>query len=167
MTELGFDLREVEIIESSGGELLPKGKYEVMLSDWEKKQSKSGNDMLVLEFTIIGEHYTNRKLWENLLLWHDNEQARNIARSLLKKLSMAAGVYINQFEDLDEIKAQVALIADVYIQKGKDGREDQNRIGGFENAKKAQPKAAEKPAAVNKLQQAVSGSGEKKKLSWN
>lgn len=50
-------------------EPLPEGVYELRIAKVEERKAKStGDPMLNIEFDVLSEGYTNRKLWANYML---------------------------------------------------------------------------------------------------
>ena len=83
-----FDFSDAEDVKSS---TLPKGKYHVAITNAEVKDSKTGNPMLKLEFTVQDGEYDGRKLWKSFMLKHDNKKVVDIAKSQIKSMCLAAG----------------------------------------------------------------------------
>lgn len=131
MADLGgtFDANQVEPAEGRDFGLLPKGDYRMVIADSDVKAARSGNgNYLKLEYQVVNGPFANRKLWENLNLWHRDHKTRTIAEGTFSAICRAVGVMTPK--DSAELHNR-EFIASVYIKKGKDGAEDENRIGKF------------------------------------
>jgi len=146
----GFNANEIE--PQKAFELLPPGKYKVVISDSEEKQTKRGDgSYLRLTLTVIDGEHEGRKLFDNLNLNNPNDQAAGIARATLSAICRAVGVPTPQASsDLHDIP----LIAVVKIEPAKGEYEAQNRVKGYESAgagvtvpSRNGQAAAKKPAA--------------------
>lgn len=145
----GFNANEIE--PQKAFELLPPGKYKVVISDSEEKQTKRGDgSYLRLTLTVIDGEHEGRKLFDNLNLNNPNDQAAGIARATLSAICRAVGVPTPQASsDLHDIP----LIAVVKIEPAKGEYEAQNRVKGYESAgagvtvPSGKGQAAKKPAA--------------------
>lgn len=85
---------------------IPPGVYEVALSKLELTESKKGNLMVVVWYTILSGDYKNQKLFQNQVV-NDGEKL-NIFKPLLKKLSddeidVTFTSYAKYAELLDEV----------------------------------------------------------------
>src|SRR3990167_6273006 len=88
---LGFDANEVE--PAGDFEAIPAGRYEVMMSDSEWKDTASGNGkFLKLVFTVIAGQYKDKPLVMRLNLVNPSEKAVQIARGQLSAICRAVGV---------------------------------------------------------------------------
>jgi hypothetical protein len=117
-------------------ELVPKGDYEAIIVDSKKKATKTGGEMLVLEFVIIEGPYKNRKLWERLNLVNSSTVAVEIAQGTLSSICRAVGVMTPQ--DSSELHSKPLTIK-VGIRPAQGGYDEQNEIKGY----KVRPVAAE------------------------
>ena len=147
----GFDAKEVE--PQKVFDLLPPGKYKVVISDSEEKPTKKGDgSYLRLTLTVIDGSHEGRKLFDNLNLNNPNDQAAGIARAALSSICRAVGILTPQASsELHDIP----LIAIVKIEPAKGEYEAQNRVKGYESAGVAAPigkgqsaDPAKKPAAT-------------------
>jgi hypothetical protein len=68
---LVFNLDTVE--ESKGFELLPKGTYSAIVDSFEFGESKSGNPMITVVYSITDPEYENRKLYDYMVLAGDGK----------------------------------------------------------------------------------------------
>lgn len=49
-------------------DMIPKGRYPVVIDAVEKKQAKTGTEYYEVQFTVIGEKYAKRKVWRNFFI---------------------------------------------------------------------------------------------------
>lgn len=74
---------------------LPEGIYEVSIAKVEQTVSKSsGNPMLKIEFNILTDGYTGRKVWSNYVL-------TDAAMWKIVELLRAVGIDTDAFLDMD------------------------------------------------------------------
>lgn len=87
MTNLNelYNPNDVEV-ESRDFERVPDGEYQVLVEKAEVGETRSGFPRLELTYQIKGGEQEGRKLWDNLILKHDNEQVETISKSTIKKL---------------------------------------------------------------------------------
>ncbi len=71
--------------------LLPAGTYDAVIVDSKIKDTKTGKQMLELEFKITSGEYYNRSLWSRYMIF-DTGAAGQIARYRLQGLELATGV---------------------------------------------------------------------------
>ncbi len=124
----GFNADEIE--PQKAFDLLPPGKYKVVISGSEEKQTKKGDgSYLRLTLTVIDGDHEGRKLFDNLNLNNPNDQAAGIARATLSAICRAVGVKTPQASsDLHDIP----LVAVVKVEPAKGEYEAQNRVKGYE-----------------------------------
>ena len=69
MSEQTYNMNDVD---SGGGgfDVIPTGRYPMRCTGAEMKVSSNGNDMIEATFTITGDSYANRKLWDRFM-WSD------------------------------------------------------------------------------------------------
>ncbi len=126
----GFNADEVEPAKTY--DLLPPGKYKVVISESEEKQTKKGDgSYLRLTLTVVEGEHEGRKLFDNLNLNNPNDQAAAIARASLSAICRAVGIKTPQHSsELHDIP----LIAVVKVEPPKGEYEAQNRVKGYEAA---------------------------------
>lgn len=73
-------------------DLLPDGKYEVIVLDAKEKLTKKGDRAIEISFQVLSGQYQNRLIWETLNIWNSSETARNIARDRLSQICKACMV---------------------------------------------------------------------------
>jgi hypothetical protein len=110
---------------------LPAGKYKVQISSVVKKEnSKNTGEGLEICFTVITGEYESRRIYEWLNLWHENQQARVIARNNLN--GILASIFLQGIKDTDELLNKM-LVVEAQVKKDQDGKE-RNRIKRYYNA---------------------------------
>lgn len=144
----GFNADEIE--PAKAYEPLPAGKYKVVISASEEKQTKSGNgSYLQLELTVIDGEHEGRKVFDRLNLNNPNQQAAGIARASLSAICRAVGVKTPQHSsELHDIP----LVAKVVVRPAKDGYDASNDVKAYESCIEATPATVPsgkaKPAAT-------------------
>jgi len=87
----GFDATNVE--PQGDFEPLPAGKYLVIMTDSQMKETKSGTGhYLELTFQVVDGQYKGRLLWSRLNLDNPNPTAVKIAQGELSSICRAVGV---------------------------------------------------------------------------
>jgi hypothetical protein len=86
-----FDASKVEPNEPASA--VPKGEYQVIILESEKKPTKNGDGSLLnMVLQIVEGPFRNRKLYDRLNLWNKNEQAAKIAQGTLSAICRAVNV---------------------------------------------------------------------------
>jgi hypothetical protein len=92
MAEFGFDFDASQVDTSSYSEI-PEGQYVAVINKAERKPTKRGDaEYLSLEFQVVSDQQSGRKIWENLNLWNANQQSVKIAFESLASICKAVGV---------------------------------------------------------------------------
>ena len=129
---------------------IPKGDYRVVVESSEQKDSAKGFPMLNLTCVIIDGEHEGRKLFDMIILRHENEKAEEIGLRKLKQLKLATG----KPDAREEHELwDIPVIARVTVEEDKSGQYGpRNRIQSFsptDRTASAPKKAAEsKPAAT-------------------
>jgi hypothetical protein len=146
MADLGgtFDANTIE--PNAGFGLIPKGDYDAVIIESERKATKAGDgSYLNLKFQIMNGEYKNRILWTVLNLWNKNDQAVTIAKGDMSAICRAIGVMTPR--DSSELHMKPMKIS-VAVKHNKDRGEDENRIVGYK-PRNAGPAATPAPVAAN------------------
>lgn len=86
----GFDANTVE---PGGFDLLPAGRYDVVITDSKLKPTKNGaGKYLELKLQVLSGPYQNRVLFDRLNLENPSQQAVAISRGTLSAICRAVGV---------------------------------------------------------------------------
>jgi len=127
MAKLNFNSKDAPT--ATGFELIPPGRYNVIIQDSELKQTNKGDgEYLKLTFKVIEGDYINRLIWCNLNINNPNSKAVEIAQRDLAAICSA--IEITDFEDTVELHG-IPLSGQVKIREGKDGYDPQNTISNF------------------------------------
>ena len=147
MASLNFDASAVEPQQTF--DALPVGRYEVIITDSEMKDTKAGTGQyLQLTFSVTGGQHDGRKLWSRLNLVNPNQTAVGIAERELSAICHCVGIITPS--DSEELHDR-PLIVDVIQELNPMSGQQTNRIKGYAQAdgspaaSKPAPKA--KPAA--------------------
>ena len=131
----GFNANNVEPNQDYG--LIPKGDYDAVIVESEKKKTKAGDgEYLNLKIQILNGEFQNRILWTVLNLWNKNEKAVQSARGDLSAICRAVSVL--EPKDSSELHNKPLKISVAIKKNGND--EDENRIVGYK-ARNAGPSA--------------------------
>jgi len=106
--DLGFDLTSTE--EYSSFDLLPPGEYHVVIDGAEIRQTRGGDNSLSLSYRVMDGQYANRKAFDNLNLWHHNQQCQQIAMSQLKSIRKSVGLNPNVGGTTEELLGRQMLV---------------------------------------------------------
>lgn len=131
LSELGgFNADEVE--PNKGFDPLPAGDYTAVIEESEYKPNAGGTGKyLKLQFQVVEGPYSKRKLFANLNIVHQNEQAQQIARGDFSAICRAVGV--PKPTDSSELHNK-SLVLKVGLDKRKDTGELANVIRGYKPA---------------------------------
>lgn len=130
MAELNFNAKEVA--PSEGFEPIPPGRYNVMITDSEMKETKAGTgSYLKLTFRVEDEQYKGRLIWSNLNLDNPNPKAVEIAQRDLSAICRACG--LDMIEDSVELHG-ITISGQVKIRPAQGEWAAQNEINGFKGA---------------------------------
>ena len=143
MASLNFNAANIEPQQSF--DALPAGRYEVLITDSEMKETKAGTGAyLMLTMEVIGDtKHSNRKLWTRLNLVNPNATAVQIAERELSAICHCVGVMEpGDSEELHNIPLTVDVVQELNPQSGQ----MTNRIKGYSQANGA-PAPKAKPAA--------------------
>ena len=142
MASLNFDASAVEPQQSF--DALPPGRYEVIITDSEMKDTKAGTGQyLQLTFSVTGGQHDGRKLWSRLNLVNPNATAVGIAERELSAICHCVGIITPS--DSEELHDR-PLIVDVIQELNPMSGQQTNRIKGYAQANGA-PAQKAKPAA--------------------
>jgi hypothetical protein len=125
----------------TGFDLLPKGIYQVLVSNLEEKPSQAGGAYIEARFDVVEGPHKGRKLWHRFTTRNKSEQALAIGKSQLASFIEACG-YVGEVTDekhFFSICMDQVLLLDVGIGKNKITKEDEQKVYDFLPVK---PKAA-------------------------
>lgn len=115
---------------------VPPGTYTAMIVASEKKETKAGGEMIVLELEIQGGEENGSKLFERLNIVNSNQKAVDIAFRTLAEIVKAVGkTTIKDTEELHNKRMYVEVRVDPPTPYTKDGVDypgkPQNSINKF------------------------------------
>jgi hypothetical protein len=142
MAQLNIDVSTIEPREAF--ELLPKGRYEAMITASEECPNKAGTGSYIkLELTITDGPFAGRKVWDNLNLDNPSKKAVKIAKETLAAICAAVGIngVVRDSEDLHD----KPLAIDVTQEIG--GQYENNRVKAYLSLGAKQPAPAPRAAA--------------------
>ena len=151
MADLGFEFDASTVEINTPFEVLPPGDYEVMIVNSEMRSTKSGNGKyLWLELAVQDGQYKERRIFDRLNLFNDNEKAAQIAHGTLGAITKAVGkMKVKNSEELHHLP----LIAVVKVRPaGPDKmgveRDAQNEVKGYKPSKMSPPTATSASATA-------------------
>jgi len=115
---------------------MPAGNYCAEVKSVEIKTSQNNTEYLAVCVEITENNFQGRLLFENINLWHEKEQVRNIAKSTIVSMMLSSGIGREQMSFPD----RQALIDCLYVCKNfivrlgiKDDPEHgkQNKVKGY------------------------------------
>lgn len=128
-------------------EPIPSGNYLMCLTDSELRESKSGDEYLWCEFTLLEDPYRGRKIFNNLNLYHPNSTAREIAERELKSLCLATG--IDHLKDTDDL-VDIPVIGKVKVRPADGTYDASNTVSGFKEQEEGDSPRKKKATAPSK-----------------
>lgn len=145
MATINFNAANVEPQQSF--DALPAGRYEVIITDSEMKDTKAGTgEYLQLTMEVIGDSkHVGRKLWTRLNLINPNATAVGIAQRELSAICHCVDVFCGDEWDSGELHNK-PLTVDVGQEMNPQSGQMTNRIKGYSKCDGA-PAAKSKPVA--------------------
>jgi len=141
MARFDFKLNDYEK-DGDGFSLIPDGEFEFIVEKAELKQTKAKTGhYLNFTYSIVGDKYENRKVFDLINIDNPNEIAQRIGRGRLHKLAEACGCVEVDDSDLLIDKVFRGMLG---VEKGTGGYEDKNVV------KKFIPKGGSKPEPASK-----------------
>tara|TARA_R110000803_G_scaffold95344_8_gene163244 strand:+ start:4185 stop:4682 length:498 start_codon:yes stop_codon:yes gene_type:complete len=139
-----FNANEIEPAQTF--DTIPAGKYPMIFTDSEERQTKAGTGSYY-QFTseIIDGKFKGRKIWIRLNIHNPNEKAVEIAKRELSSICRATGVMeLNETSQLHNIP----FLGSIKIKPAEGSYEASNEIKGYE-ALTGQPPAQQQPATAS------------------
>jgi hypothetical protein len=81
---------------------LPAGDYQMMVVNDEEKTSAAGTRYVSWTLEVISGEYKGRKIWENLNLYHEKPDVRNISLTRVKSVAIAVGIPADQVKSTEQ-----------------------------------------------------------------
>lgn len=115
--------------------IMPVGWYPAEITAVSVSETKSGTGvMLTAEFTIRGESYYGRKVWERFNIMNQSQQAQAIGQRELGRMMRALKFGENErLIDENQLLGR-SLDIRIKIEKGQNGYEDRNAVDKFARA---------------------------------
>jgi hypothetical protein len=127
MASLNFDANQVE--PNASYEVLPAGKYSVVITESEMKPTKAGTGRyLELRLQVIEGPHEGRLLFDRLNLENPNEKAVQIARGTLSAICRAVGIM--KLTDSGQLH-DTPIVATVKVVERQDNGEPSNEVKGY------------------------------------
>lgn len=150
MADLGFDFDPSAAPERTGGNFdpLPTGNYVAQIIESELAQTKAGTGLLLkLTWVILEGEFADRRVWQNLNVKNQSQQAQDIGQSQLREICEALDV--GTFRNADVLHFRPATI---YVGRQKNDPERNEvkgvkRYGGAQAAAPARSVAPSRAAA--------------------
>lgn len=142
-----INFNATEVAPSQELTILPEGKYEVVITDSDVKETRSGNGQYVqLEYEVISGECRGRKIWGRYNIENPNPDAVRIGRADFSAVCHA----VNILNPTDTAQLHgMPLVLTVKCKKQKDTGEMENVIRGYAAKGAAvSPNPAPPPAAV-------------------
>jgi hypothetical protein len=144
MTSFDFNVADYGSDDNRSYDVLPEGKYDVIVLEAKEKTTKKGDRAIEITFQVLEGQYKERLLWETLNLWNSSDQARTIARDRLSSICKACNAPAATSTDvLLGRRMQVSVGRRMNDFRGK----EENHIKAF-NAKPGQQATAPQPQQV-------------------
>ena len=133
-------------VEDKSGDFAPvtEGEYTLEATSYAEKVSSNNNDMLEIEYTIVGPNFSGRKIWETFV------KGQPVAYGRLKGWIVSTGFSGDQDLNLPLINSAMnrRFQGNVYMQAGTNGYADKPQIKSF-----LKPQAAPAQQPVQPVQQ--------------
>ena len=142
MATLEAAINRSELPEEEKGDYspIPEGWYNVKITDASLNKTKAGTgEYIKVEYTVSGENFSGRRVWDLLNIRNPSEKAEEIGRRQLSSLMSAIG--LETLNDTDELVG-ADLKVKVKIKPAEGDYSESNGIGGFKAL-------GEKPAQGN------------------
>jgi hypothetical protein len=109
-------------------ELLPAAKYEAAIINAVVGPTKNGRGQVVnFTWSITRGDFEKRRIFQNVLIEHDSEDARRIGRQMFKDICVACGI-LDPVQDLNVLHFRDCLIT-VIVRKDESGQyRDRNEV---------------------------------------
>ena len=141
MTSFDFNVADYGSDENKSYDVLPDGKYDVIVLEAKEKTTTKGDRAIELTFQVLDGQYKERLLWETLNLWNSSDEARKIARERLFSICKACNAPTATSADvLLGRRMQISVGRRMNDFRGK----EENHIKAF-NAKPGQQATAPQP----------------------
>ena len=147
LLDQGIDVSNIESNNASDNTPFPEGDYTLAAALYEEQTSKAGNEMIKIEFNVVGPTHAGRKVWDYFVL---NQQ---VGLSRLKSFVGSTGQDASQVLNTDMLRSAMGkhFTASIKIEPGSGGYSDSNKIASYKSGKGSAP-AAVQPQAPQQAQ---------------
>ncbi len=128
LLDQGIDVSNVQV-GGTDNTPFPEGEYTLAASMYEETLSKKQNEMIKIEFNVVGPTHAGRKVWDYFVL---NNQ---VGLSRLKSFILATGQDASQTLNTDMLRAAMGkqFTASIKIEAGTGPYFDSNKIATYKN----------------------------------
>jgi hypothetical protein len=133
----GFDTNRDDA--ATGYTIIPTGWYPAIIENAEiKDNSKGTGKILAVQYEIIGDNFSGRKMFSNFNIVNPNQKAVEIAQRELAGLGQACAIPV--LTDTTELLGKMIQIR-IKVVPGSKTRsgEDENTVGAFKPLDQTQP----------------------------
>jgi hypothetical protein len=164
MATINFDIDSVEPSVNTY-ELLPRGRYMVMIIGSQVKDTKAGDGQFIeWTFEVMDGPFKGRRLWERMNIINKNKKTEDIARSNLSALGKACGKR-GMVAETDELH-NIPLFVDVQIKPEDKGYAASNEIKGYSSSQTTGVAGQVNTAPAQTAQVTPMPQGERKAPVW-
>ena len=137
LLDQGIDVSNIQV-GGNDNTPFPEGDYTLTAALYEEQTSKAGNEMIKIEFNVVGPTHAGRKVWDYFVL---NQQ---VGLSRLKSFIGSTGQDASQVLNTDMLRSAMGkqFTASIKIEAGSGEYRDINKIASYKSgAGAAQPRA--------------------------
>jgi len=137
LLDQGIDVSNIQV-GGNDNTPFPEGDYTLAAALYEETTSKAGNEMIKIEFNVVGPTHAGRKVWDYFVL---NQQ---VGLSRLKSFVGATGQDASQVLNTDMLRLAMGkqFTASIKVEAGSGAYSDSNKIASYKSgAGAAQPRA--------------------------
>ena len=135
--DFGISLSDIE--DANDFSPVPPGEYTVQAHEVVLKNTKSGGGKyLQFEFVITDADFLHRKIFQNVIMEHSNEDAKRIGQQFLKSWIMACDGMGDERLTLSVVSQflRKSCVAVLVVEEGKAGYRSKNKIQRFKKLAK-------------------------------
>ena len=137
LLDQGIDVSNIQV-GGTDNTPFPEGDYTLAAAMYEETLSKKQNEMIKIEFNVVGPTHAGRKVWDYFVL---NQQ---VGLSRLKSFVGATGQDASQVLNTDMLRSAMGkqFTASIKVEAGTGQYSDSNKIATYKGgAGAAQPRA--------------------------
>ena len=128
LLDQGIDVSNIEV-GGNDNTPFPEGDYTMAAALFTEEMSKAGNEMIKIEFNVVGPTHAGRKIWDYFVL---NNQ---VGLSRLKAFIGSTGQDASQSLNTDMLRAAMGkqFTAAIKVEPGSGQYGPSNKIGGYKS----------------------------------